>query len=108
MNSFEKNQISGSCRLFRTGDALYLDDVLGVSRSSRVDQGNAQSLEVDGLRHQITRRARDVREDCARRSDEGVEQARFAHVRFADDGDVKPLANDPPPPRRREERLRTR
>ena len=47
----EKNQVSGSCRLLRAGDAFYLDDVLGVSRSSRVDQGDAQALEVDRFRH---------------------------------------------------------
>ena len=82
----------------RSRHALRLDVVVDA-KTRRIDERDAQPVEVDRLGDQIARRAGHVGDDRARRADQRVEQARLADVRLADDRDLQAFANRTAAPR---------
>ena len=66
-------------------------------KTRRVDERDAQAVEVDAISDQIACRTRNVGHDGTRRAGERIEDARLTHVRPADDRDLEALAHEPPP-----------
>ena len=75
-------------------DADLLDGVLCRAQSRRIEKPQGDARDADLLLDDVTRRARHVGDDGALHAEEGVEEARFADVRAADDDGLDPVAQD--------------
>ena len=86
-------------RRVRPRDAFGLDGVAAVARRPAVSTSvTGTPVDVDGLGHEIARRAGNVGDDRAAGAGEPVEQARLAGVRPPDDRDLRALAHEPAAP----------
>ena len=75
-------------------DADLLDRILCRAQSCRIEKPQGDARHVDLLLDDVTRRARHIGNNGALHAEEGVEEARFADVRAADDNGLDALAQD--------------
>ena len=84
-------------------DADLLDGVLCRAQSRRIEKPQGDARDADLLLDDVTCRARHVGDNGALHAEEGIEEARFADVRAADNDGLDPIAQDAPRIRTREQ-----
>ena len=90
----------------RPRDAFRLDWIARVVKARSVHERHPQAVDVDDVGDEIAGRTGNFGDDRASAADKRVEQAGLAHVRGADNDDLKPFANQPASASAREERAR--
>jgi hypothetical protein len=74
-------------------DAFGFDRVARIANAGRVDERQREAIDVDPLRHEVSRGPRDLGDDRPGGAGKRVEQARFAGIGSPDDDDGAAFAH---------------